>query len=166
MITLMLLRHAKSNWDDPALADHDRPLTRRGHKAAKRMGRLIVEEKLIPDAVLCSTAVRARETWDHVADAFRKADHTPPVEFVAGLYHCPVNEFVPILKAAPVTARSLLVIGHNPGLEELLDRLMGTTPHFPTAALAVLELEIDAWAEFTLQASTSLQHLWRPRELE
>ncbi|HUQ72779.1 MAG TPA: histidine phosphatase family protein [Planctomycetaceae bacterium] len=166
MKTLLLLRHAKSGWDQPQLADHDRPLTKRGVKAARRMGRLIADDAIALDALLCSMAVRARETWDHVCESMSERGHTPPpASFIADLYHCELEQFAPIIAAAPDTARTLLLIGHNPGLEELLAQLTGEDHHVPTAMLAVLDLDIDAWNEFALNAPATLRHLWRPREL-
>ncbi|MDZ4688567.1 MAG: histidine phosphatase family protein [Planctomycetaceae bacterium] len=166
MKTLLLLRHAKSGWDQPQLADHDRPLTKRGIKAARRMGRLIVDDAIALDAVLCSTAVRARETWNHVRESMSELGRTPPsASFVAELYHCELEQFAPIIGSAPDTARTLLLIGHNPGLEELLAQLTGEDHQAPTATLAVLELDIAAWTEFASNAPATLRHLWRPREL-
>jgi phosphohistidine phosphatase len=167
MKTLCLLRHAKSDWDDPALADHDRPLNQRGRKAARRMARLIREERLAFDRVLCSTAVRTRATWERMQHEWAdEPQATPVVVYERGLYLCDVEDFPPPIRRVPDDCRSLLVIGHNPGLEELLAALTGRRERFPTAALAVLELEIAAWEEFSLSSPARLVHLWRPRELQ
>lgn len=90
MKTLLLLRHAKSSWDDATLSDHDRPLKSRGIKAARRMGRLMREQDLCPDRILCSTAVRARET---LRLALEESGIDPATEFTERLFHCSPSEF-------------------------------------------------------------------------
>jgi phosphohistidine phosphatase len=166
MKTLCLLRHAKSDWDNPALSDHDRPLNKRGRKAARRMARLIQDEQVDIDHVLCSTAVRTQETWARMQDEWAdKPEATPVVVHERGLYLCEVDDIPPLIRRMPADCRSLLVIGHNPGMEEMLAALTGQPERFPTAALAVLHVEIDDWGEFSLDCPSRLKHLWRPREL-
>lgn len=166
MKTLSLLRHAKSSWEFPELSDQDRPLTKRGARAAQRMARLMLDEKLQFDFVICSTAVRTRETWRLLTEIWwaygRKA---PQVSFDPALYHCEGEQFVAVIRSAAEACRHLLLIGHNPGLEELLAQLTGEAQPLPTAALAVLEVEINHWSDFTLGSPATLKHLWRPRDL-
>ena len=109
---LWLLRHAKSSWDEPGLADHDRPLAPRGRKAAKRIRRWAAEHDVRPDLVLCSTAVRARATLELVC---RRSAH-PQVEIEDGLYHAWADDLLERLRASPADVDGVLVIGHNPGL--------------------------------------------------
>ena len=115
MKRLWLLRHAKSSWDEPGLADHDRPLAPRGRKAGKRMRRWAAEHDVRPDLVLCSTAVRARATLDLVAPALG----APDVEIEGGLYHAWADDLLERLRGVPPDSTSVLLIGHNPGLHDL-----------------------------------------------
>jgi len=163
MKTLLLLRHGKSSWDDPELEDHERPLKPRGQKYAKRIGRWLRDSGLKIDLVLCSTAVRARETWELVAESFKKA---PAVEYLDELYHCPLDRFATVLNRLPAKVRTVLLVGHNPGLEDLLAKLRGEQESFPTGALAKLTCPIKSWTEFETDLPCTLEALVRPRELQ
>jgi phosphohistidine phosphatase len=151
MKTLYLLRHAKSDWDDPKLDDFDRPLSKRGQRAGQRMGRYFTENKIRPELVLCSPALRTRETWDWVAPAI----HPPPTfKALQGLYLAPPSRILTILRRLPEECGAVLVIGHNPGIGRvatLLARegrnLGRMREKYPTGALAVLTLDVDAWRE-------------------
>lgn len=162
MKVLLVLRHGKSSWKHPGLADHDRPLNKRGLRDAPRMGRLLREEDLAPDRIVSSTAVRARETARLVAGA---AGHGTAVKHSRRLYLASVAEIVRVVGEVGGDASRLLVVGHNPGLEELVACLTGCAEALPTAALVELELDLQSWS--TLKASTParLVNLWRPREL-
>jgi len=123
MRQLLLLRHAKSSWDDPALSDHARPLNARGRKSAMAMAQMMRELGLSPDIVLVSSARRTLQTLEA---------HTPfedgaLVEPMDALYLAPWQQLLEVIQGAPDTARSLLVIGHNPGLHELALELAGPT---------------------------------------
>ena len=149
--TLVLFRHAKSAWPD--VPDHDRPLARRGIQAAPVMGRWLREAGLLPGQVLCSTARRARQTWQF-AQAGLAA--TPPVTFDARLYEAAATDLLDVIREVPPATGTLLLIGHNPAIEDLA-RLLAAPPHgprtggshhgdldrmrskFPTAAIAVLQ---------------------------
>ena len=152
--TLVLFRHAKSAWPD--VADHDRPLAPRGIRAAPVMGRWLREAGLLPGQVLCSTARRARETWQF-AQAGLAA--TPPVTFDARIYEAAASDLLAVIREVPPATGTLLLIGHNPAIEDLALLLAnapgaaagpgpaGATPgdlermrsKFPTAAIAVLD---------------------------
>lgn len=167
MKALWLLRHAKSNWDDPDLDDFERPLAPRGRKAAKRIGRYLAAQPNPPELVLCSCAVRARETWERVA---RHLDRPPPVEHRMALYLAEPEEIMAAARAASAALSSLLIVGHNPGFELLYDQLAGQAPvpadakSFPTAALARFDCDIDTWQ--ALSADTvRLASFVRPRDL-
>jgi phosphohistidine phosphatase len=162
MKTLLLLRHGKSSWDDSALADYERPLKPRGRRAARRMGQWLHNEHLLPDWVLCSTALRARETWLELSQPWSEP---PYVEELPELYHCPVDGFAPLLHRVPDQATRVLVIGHNPGLADLLLRLCGVAEPFPTAALAHVECDLARWADFTVETPCVLRGIVRPRKL-
>ena len=152
--TLLLFRHAKSAWPD--VADHDRPLARRGIRAAPVMGRWLREAGLLPGQVLCSTARRARETWQYAQPGLAA---TPPVTFDARIYGGAAADLLALIREVPPATGTLLLVGHNPAIEDLALLLAaapgaaagpgpgGSRPgdlermrsKFPTAAIAVLE---------------------------
>lgn len=154
MLTLSVLRHAKSSWDDPGQADVDRPLAKRGVKAARRMGAFMAEKGLAPDFVLCSSAERARATLALILPELSRAPHR--VLFEDGLYLAEAGALLKRLRKIPKNARHVLLVGHNPGLEDLVLELAGKGPadelaalraKFPTAALAVVEFEQKSWRD-------------------
>jgi phosphohistidine phosphatase len=156
-----LLRHAKSSWDDPGLADHDRPLAPRGRKAAKRMARWASDNDVRPELVLCSSALRATATLALVLHALGR----PETEIEGGLYHATAEDLLERLRAVPESVTEVLLVGHNPGLHELACALAPPGPEaFPTGALAELRLVIDAWPEVR-RASAHLGRLVVPRSL-
>lgn len=163
MKTLLLLRHAKSSWEDAALPDHDRPLKPRGIKAARRIGRLLREQNLIPERIFCSTATRARETLRLVAEELQQQ---PATEFIAALYHCQPGEFITALQGVEATVNSVMIVGHNPGTEEWLQNLIGKPETMPTGCLVQLALPLDDWSQVTESSHGDLINLWRPRELK
>jgi len=156
-----LLRHAKSSWDDPTLADHERPLAPRGHRAASRMGRWARDNDVQPGIVLCSTAVRARATLELVLPGLGG----PAVEAERSLYHASSAELIELLRALPGGIESVLLVGHNPGLHDLACALAPPGPEaFPTGALAELGLAIEAW-EDVRPGCAQLRALVVPRSL-
>ena len=161
--TLILLRHAKSSWQVDQLDDHDRPLNNRGRKAATRIGRLLADEAINVDSVLCSTSVRTRETADLVFAEFKKP---PTISYRDDLYHASPDQIVKILAEAGKRTKSVMVIGHNPGFEVFLEQLTGEAVPFPTAALALLELNIEDWKQCNNQTRGTLKQMWRPKELD
>lgn len=163
MKTLLLLRHAKAEGDDPSLDDHARPLTGRGQRAARRMGQLLREQELLPERVLCSSAVRALETARGVVEASRSK---APLEVHRELYLSSPSDYVRALQVLPDEIERALVVGHNPDLEDLLERLTGASEHLPTAALAVLELPIFKWRDLGFGTSSELRRIWRVKDLD
>lgn len=171
MKTLLLLRHAKSSWDDPALADFDRPLATRGRKASPRMGREMAQRGWQPDAALVSTAKRTRQTWALVV---AELAFPPKADFRAALYDASPEQLLAELKRVPATAETVLLIGHNPGLEGLARQLAGhgsdaqalqwLREKFSTAALARLQFD-GAWADLRAGAAR-LSHCLRPKDLD
>ena len=162
MKTLLVLRHAKSSWNDPALDDHERPLNKRGRRDAPRMGELVREHGLIPDVVISSDAVRARLTAEAVAEAARYAGEIllDPHLYLA----CPAD-ILSLLATVRENAGTVMIIGHNPGLEELVEQLTGERQDLPTAALAQIGLPIDQWRDLKRSTRGTLVGLWRPEEL-
>jgi phosphohistidine phosphatase len=158
---LLLLRHAKSSWDDPALADHDRPLAPRGRKAAKRIGRHLRQEGPEISLVLCSSARRARDTVDLVAPDGR-------IEIESPLYGATANELLARVRRVPDDAGTVMLVGHNPAIQDLLVALVDepgdlAVQKFPTGALATLAIS-GPWR--SLEAGqAALTALVTPREL-
>lgn len=163
MKTLLVMRHAKSSWQDESLDDHERPLNQRGRQAAPRMGALLLQHRLLPDQILCSTAARARQTWLLATQGWPR-----PVEarFLDELYHCPAERILPILRKLPRDAQRVLLIGHNPGLAEFLETTADFRGKFPTGALAQLTTDASAWSLVNSQTRFKLHQLWRPRDLD
>ena len=162
MKTLLILRHGKSSWKHPGLADHDRPLNSRGRQDAPRMGRLLRRKGLAPDRIVSSTALRARATAELAAE---QAGSGAAVELDGRLYLAGPRAIIAVLAELGGGASRLLVVGHNSGLEELLASLTGHAAPLPTAALAEVLLPVAAWPELTSTTRGRLVHLWRPREL-
>mgnify|MGYP001057991490 CR=1 FL=1 len=163
MKTLLLMRHAKSSWNQPGLADHDRPLNKRGQQAAPEMGKLLRKEGLIPDMILCSTARRSRETAEALAKA---CGYAGKIESQRDLYSSDAACYMDILRHLPDQANCVLLVGHNPETEQLLEVLTGHTEHMTTASIAHMDLPISHWHELTEALDVGLLHLWRPRETE
>jgi phosphohistidine phosphatase len=145
-----LLRHAKSSWKDRSLADRDRPLAGRGRKAAKAVARHLEAEGIRPDLVLCSPARRTRETLERIEAAF---GNRVEVRLEEELYGAGEAELLDRLRALPARVESVMVIGHNPGLEQLAlalasegARLARMREKYPTAALATIDLPVGEWS--------------------
>ena len=162
MRTLLVLRHGKSSWKDSGLADHDRPLNDRGRNDAPRVGRLLREGGLVPDLIVSSTAIRARVTAKLVA---KQAGYRGTVKHSRKLYLADAPKIIRVLGKVGGKASRLLVVGHNPGLEEFLAGLTGCTVVLPTAALVEVRLEADAWSALDASTRGRLVNLWRPRQV-
>ena len=141
---LYLLRHAKSSWDNPHQGDFDRPLNSRGKKAAPFMGQVMKERNICPDKILCSPAKRTRETLSLLLEA---SQLDCPVDYVDGIYEASVGELRKILRKQKDGPGSILMIGHNPGMEGLFNDLTGDWERFPTACLASISLNIKSWQD-------------------
>jgi phosphohistidine phosphatase len=171
MRRLMLLRHAKSDWAQPGLRDHDRALTPRGREAAARMGAYLVRHALLPDLIVASPAKRVAETLDLLLPAFE----TPPkLVSEPRLYEARANALLGVVKETPRAVHGLLVVGHNPGLAELATLLIASgevearqrlIEKFPTAALAVIDFALDDWEKLHPR-SGRLDRFVVPRALE
>jgi phosphohistidine phosphatase len=148
MRRLILIRHAKSSWDDPMLADHDRPLNKRGRRAASLIGRWLVACGERPETVLTSSAARTRETWARIAPSYAAP---VPVEVVPALYHATPETMLAALRAA--RSGCVLMLGHNPGIAAFARNLAVAPPadpdfpRYPTAATTVIDFGPGAWAD-------------------
>ena len=162
MKTLLLMRHAKSSWDDPTLQDFDRPLNPRGNRDAPRMGQFLHQNDMTPDRVVTSTAVRAQATAMLVADECQLDDQ---VTAISDLYHAGVDDWQEAVQSLPPDWNCVLCIGHNPGLEEFIGTLSGQYVRMPTAAIAHLTSDVDDWDQFADGTRVELQEVWRPKDL-
>jgi len=160
--TVLIMRHAKSSWGDAGLSDFDRPLNKRGLNAAPRMGRLLRDAGLAPDRIVSSAAVRARETAELVAEA---AGFAGELALADELYLADGGVYLDMAGGLAEDVACVLLIGHNPGIEELVSRLAGREETMPTAAAAHFEASCAEWADIA-SAKWTLKNLWRPRELE
>ncbi len=167
MKTVLILRHAKSSWKHPGLDDHDRPLNKRGKQEAPRIGELMRKEDLLPDFILCSTAKRARSTVEAAAQA---SGYEGEIVYTRDLYAAGPEAYLEALEALDDRYASVMVVGHNPGLEELLEALTGSGEHLPTGALARVDLDLHGWQELSGEACAEpcgrLAGLWTPRALD
>jgi phosphohistidine phosphatase len=153
MLTLSLLRHAKSSWKNPSLADFDRSLSSRGEVAAPVMGKAIAEHGLVPDLVLCSSSRRTRETLELVLPSL---EPKPEIRFVEALYHAEPDVILGLLHGEPPQAKHIMVIGHNPGFHAFAYEAVGSGPllardrlavKLPTCGLVVIRFRQSSWQE-------------------
>ena len=161
---LYLLRHAKSSWSDPSLADEERPLAPRGRKAAKKMAKELRRREIRPKLVLCSSSRRTRETLELIGSSLG----SPKIEVEEGLYGAGSDGVLTRVRAVSDAVGSVLVIGHNPALHDLARWLAPRSEHligkFPTGALAAFELDVVGWSELG-QTEARLVAYIVPREL-
>jgi phosphohistidine phosphatase len=161
MRTLYLLRHAKSSWKDVTLPDFDRPLKDRGRKAAKRIGQYLTRAKLSDPLVICSPAARTRETAEIV---LKHANLRTEVSYEDRIYEASLRALVLIVSEIPDDKQVAIMIGHNPGFEELLAYLTGEGHRMPTAALAKIKFDVGSWKEIK-EDQGALESFVTPREL-
>jgi len=160
--TLYLFRHAKSSWDDPSLTDFDRPLNKRGEKAAPLMGKVMRARDVCPSVVVCSPSKRTRQT---AKLAFKKAGmDEAEIVFDKHLYHATTSGLLEIIAKTDDLLSSAMLIGHNPGLSELVYFLTGVEEAFPTAALVCLRLDVAHWKDVR-SGCGKLEWIVRPREI-
>lgn len=161
MKTMYLLRHAKSSWKDESLADIERPLNGRGRKASQIIGDLLKKEKIVPDLVLSSSAVRARQTTDLV---MQTANLSSELRFDERIYEATPQKLLEVVQQIDKSKKNVLLVGHNPGFEQLLELLTGSVETFATATLANISLKAATWAAVK-RDSGDLEWIVRPKEL-
>ncbi len=160
MKTLFVLRHAKSSWDNPNLADFERPLNERGLKAAALIGELILKKHFEIDYVLSSPANRAKQTANLVKE-YGKIESA--IKFEDRIYEAGVQTLEMIAAGFDENYQSVMIVGHNPGLESFIGFLTGEMCAMPTAALAIIDLEIAGWNQIS-HSSGNLRELLRSRD--
>ena len=170
MRRLLLLRHAKTERDSPSGLDRDRRLDARGREDAPVIGDYMREHKLVPDLALVSPATRTRQTFELLAPALATEVEA---DFIGDLYGADAREVLQIVRAADADAKSILVIGHNPGLHELSLLLIGKAKaedreeldeNLPTSGLVVFKFTVDDWSDVAVRHGT-LERFVSPRRL-
>lgn len=169
MKTLALLRHGKSSWDDPALRDFDRPLNRRGREASALIGKELRRRAVAFDLAIASPARRVVETVERLEEGFGEPLRA---SFIEDIYNGSAGSLLGILRSIDNRVSRILMIGHNPGLHRLvLDLTAKRDPlrpvvaeHYPTAALALLELPTNSWAKLR-RGTGRITDLVKPRDL-
>ncbi|MDB5660814.1 MAG: phosphoglycerate mutase [Cypionkella sp.] len=165
MKRLILTRHAKSAWDDPLTPDHERPLNERGRAAAADLGQWLASRGYLPEKVLCSDAVRTRQTWAGIAPAL---SGNAVLELKPALYQAGVDVMLAVLKHAKSDV--VLMIGHNPGIAEFAEKLVAKAPlnlefaRYPTGATLVVDFAVDAWDQVELGKGITVDFVI-PREM-
>ena len=162
MKTLLILRHAKSDWGHANLSDHDRPLNKRGLKEAPMMGDLIRAEGLTPDLILSSTAHRARHTAELVGET---CGYAGDILFPRDLYLAEPEGYVETIQVHAREEAIVMVVGHNPGVEDLAATLTDESISMTTANLVQITLPIENWQALREHTQGKLVHLWRPKEV-
>jgi phosphohistidine phosphatase len=165
MKTLSILRHAKSSWKDLGIPDHERPLNKRGRHDAPLMGKLIRDQNITPDLIISSTAIRAETTAKLVAKACK---YKGEIIFDKSVYNTEPIDALNLLSRCSDRYYSILLVGHNPTVEELTELLTGSPEIImSTCALAHLTIAINKWTDINKQqvAKAKLVRLWNPKEL-
>lgn len=162
MKTLYLLRHAKSSWAEPGLADFDRPLNARGERAAELIGTYIKEQKESFDLILSSPAVRARETIELIVKTAKLAGE---LRYDQRIYEASTLKLVEIIDEIEEDRASVLLVGHNPGMEGVLNVLTARSETMTTANLAKVNLKTSKWTK-ALEGQGDLEWLVKPKDLE
>ena len=160
MKTLLILRHAKSSWDNTELSDFERPLNSRGIETAPVMGNLIYKKRLKPNLIISSPAKRAKQTAVLIKEI---AQILPPIKYEEKIYEASPMGLLNIVGEIDNKNETVLLIGHNPGLEGFIKILTGENKSMPTAGLAVIELDINSWDEIKNDCG-KLNALIRPRD--
>jgi phosphohistidine phosphatase len=161
MKTLLIMRHAKSSWKHKDQPDLERPLNHRGEKDAPRMGRQLKKKELLPDLIVSSPAVRARLTAEGVAD---KCGYEKQIQFVEPLYMAEATQILTTLNEIPDEVNTLLLIGHNPGLEYTVQLLSHEIVSLPTAAIAYLKVPVERWQDLNEKTECKLVKKWEPKD--
>jgi phosphohistidine phosphatase len=161
MKTLLIMRHAKSSWKDQELPDHDRPLKKKGRKDIVNMAKILRKNALIPDLILSSGAVRAKDTATLMAE---KLNYKEEIELSDDLYMAEPEKYIQKIATLPDSVETLLVVGHNPGLEGLVMRLGDKIVSLPTGSIAKIYLFIDHWNELTSETDGEINQVWIPED--
>ncbi|MFH1445899.1 MAG: histidine phosphatase family protein [Chloroflexota bacterium] len=161
MKTLLLMRHGKSSWKDKTLEDKQRPLKKRGQRDCEYIGHVLLENELVPQLILSSTAVRASQSAEVVSKICAIKDG---INYLDSFYMGEPEEFLESLKELPDSLERVMIVAHNPGLEALMQIVDGKIDALPTASMAYLVLGLDKWADISFDSTGELIGFWKPSE--
>tara|TARA_Y100000590_G_scaffold220753_1_gene249830 strand:- start:1392 stop:1904 length:513 start_codon:yes stop_codon:yes gene_type:complete len=170
MKTIFLLRHAKSSWDNTKLEDFDRPLATRGIKSCKKIGKFFKKKKLVPDIVYCSTAVRAKQTWDLINRIVEKKKN---IIYEDQLYMANSSIFMNFVKKTNDNFKTLMIVSHNPGIENFAIELIKNKESdfykdinlkYPTGGIAIINFKLKHWSKMNYETGDIYEFI-KPREL-
>ncbi|MEX1223006.1 MAG: histidine phosphatase family protein [Pirellulales bacterium] len=159
---LFLLRHAKSDWADEGVPDHDRPLNPRGRRDAPRIGRVILKQFRTPSCLISSTAARCRETL--ARSGLLESDQAT-ILYDRRIYHATADQLLKVVHEIADEFETALLVGHNPGMEQFISHVVDEYVRMPTATLARLDMPIDHWSQLALETPVDDWQVWRPKEL-
>ena len=162
MKNLLILRHAKSSWEFTDLSDHDRPLNDRGKRDARRMGKVLLKARLVPQLIISSSAVRARSTAEKVA---KTSGYKGEISIDSSLYRTGSSAYLNASRRQTNQYDTILIVGHNPDVEHLLEILTGNVMTVPTCGLTYVKLSIEKWLDLKDDKKGELAKMWRPKEL-
>jgi phosphohistidine phosphatase len=160
MKTLIVLRHGKAEHHAAGQTDFQRALAERGLLDSERVGQLLAEKNLVPDAIVSSSAKRARMTADQVATA---SGFSNAVVYTEAIYEAGISQLLSVVQGMDEAAKVALIVGHNPGFWGLVEMLSGSVAQFPTCAWAQLEIDVEHWGEVTQSSRAELVTLWYPK---
>ena len=170
-LRLILMRHAKSSWDDPLLPDNERPLNKRGRRAASAIGKWLRKRDMVPSEVLASTSERTRETWERLARELGvKGSAQPEPRWTKALYLASPGDMLDVLRTA-TSPGPVLMLGHNPGTSLFAGAILERAPalaayeRYPTGAAALIDLQVAGWDK-AAWGTGNLVSFITPRELE
>lgn len=161
MKTLLIMRHAKSSWKEKKLTDIERPLKHRGEKDAEAMGQLLKKKGIVPDQIVSSPAIRARMTAEAVA---KKSGYAKEIHYVDRLFMAEASQILEVLNNLAEPNETVLLVGHNPGLEYTVQLLSREIVPLPTATIAYLKVPVDLWKNLTSETECKLVKVWDPKE--
>ena len=159
---LIVMRHAKSDWSEAGLPDHDRPLNERGNRDAPRMAKWLADIDAIPDAILSSTSTRTRETVQLMTPQWSRE---PQVSYCNALYLATPEAMLATIRSDGCDAKRLMLLAHNPGVTHFVSTLANQSVDMPTAAIAVLEVALEDWRALSAGTAVKLIHYMRPKAL-
>ena len=162
---LLIMRHAKSSWSNSLITDYQRPLNKRGIRATPQVAKFIHKQGLTPDLIVSSSAVRAKMTAEIFIENCEGIDENQ-LQLFKDFYHAPSSVYLNYLATfSDCSVETLMFVGHNPGMEDLVERLGGDWESMPTAAVAHFELAGDNWSDIDSPVNASLNNVWRPKEI-
>jgi len=161
MKQLLIMRHAKSSWKEPDIPDHERPLKKRGLKDAATMGKVLKNKEIVLDKIISSNAVRAADTAAIVAE---KCGYKKDIDFTDKLYMAECQAILDLIQSQPDKLKTILVVGHNPGMEALVQLFSKKIESLPTSAIAFFQADIKKWKDFDKKSNLKLKKVWYAKE--